>query len=163
MDHKMDQVSIKYTSIFHCKTLQNLPKFVFLVWKQTIWQPCILLADERARNGVLQTMIRRFNVEELHIRYIHQIYKYFAKIFLSWRFCFLDKKMFLLSFSQHFLVKIWQKNRVLHLFCEWIFFWILNPVLSYISDILFCLEILVLYLKKHRQFLGQNVITNIHM
>jgi hypothetical protein len=35
----MDQVSIKYTSIFHCKALQNLPKFGFLVWKQTTWQP----------------------------------------------------------------------------------------------------------------------------
>jgi hypothetical protein len=23
----MDQVSIKYTNIFNCKTLQNLPKF----------------------------------------------------------------------------------------------------------------------------------------
>jgi hypothetical protein len=30
----MDQVSIKYTIIS-----QNLPKFGFLVWKQTIWQP----------------------------------------------------------------------------------------------------------------------------
>jgi hypothetical protein len=38
-DRNMDQVSIKYTIIFHCKTLQNLPKFGFLVWKQTIWQP----------------------------------------------------------------------------------------------------------------------------
>jgi hypothetical protein len=26
----MDQVFIKYTDIFHCKTLQNLPKFGFL-------------------------------------------------------------------------------------------------------------------------------------
>jgi hypothetical protein len=37
----MDQVSIKYSNIFHCKTLQNLPKFGFLVLKQTIWQPCV--------------------------------------------------------------------------------------------------------------------------
>jgi hypothetical protein len=37
----MDQVSIKYTIISHYKTLQNLPKFGFLVWKQTIWQPCV--------------------------------------------------------------------------------------------------------------------------
>jgi hypothetical protein len=36
----MDQVSIKYTIISNCKTLQNLPKFRFMVWKQTIWQPC---------------------------------------------------------------------------------------------------------------------------
>jgi hypothetical protein len=35
----MDQVSIKYTNIFQFKTLQNLPKFGCLVWKQTIWQP----------------------------------------------------------------------------------------------------------------------------
>jgi hypothetical protein len=34
----MDQVSI-YTNISHNKTLQNLPKIGFLVWKQTIWQP----------------------------------------------------------------------------------------------------------------------------
>jgi hypothetical protein len=33
----MDQVSIKYISIFHCKTLPNLPKFGFLIWKQNIW------------------------------------------------------------------------------------------------------------------------------
>jgi hypothetical protein len=32
-DRKMDQVSIKYTNIFHCKTLQNVPKFGFLVWQ----------------------------------------------------------------------------------------------------------------------------------
>jgi hypothetical protein len=37
----MDQVSIKYTNIFHCKTLKNLPKFGFLVGKQTIWQPWV--------------------------------------------------------------------------------------------------------------------------
>jgi hypothetical protein len=38
-DRNIGQVSIKYTVLFHCKTLQNLPKFGFLVWKQTIWQP----------------------------------------------------------------------------------------------------------------------------
>jgi hypothetical protein len=35
----MDQVFIKYTNTFHCKTLQHLPKVGFLVRKQTIWQP----------------------------------------------------------------------------------------------------------------------------
>jgi hypothetical protein len=30
---------IKYTNIFSSKALQNLPKFGFLVWKHTIWQP----------------------------------------------------------------------------------------------------------------------------
>jgi hypothetical protein len=34
-------MTIKYTSIFHYKALQNLPKLGFLVWKQTIWQPCL--------------------------------------------------------------------------------------------------------------------------
>jgi hypothetical protein len=32
-------MSIKYTNIFHCKALQNIPKFGFLGWKHTIWQP----------------------------------------------------------------------------------------------------------------------------
>jgi hypothetical protein len=35
---KIDQMVIKYTKIFHCKTLQNLPKLEFFVSKQTIWQ-----------------------------------------------------------------------------------------------------------------------------
>jgi hypothetical protein len=29
---KIDQMFIKYTNIFHCKTFQNLPKLEFLVW-----------------------------------------------------------------------------------------------------------------------------------
>jgi hypothetical protein len=37
---KMDQMAINYTNIFHCNTLQNLPKMGFLVWKYTIWQTC---------------------------------------------------------------------------------------------------------------------------
>jgi hypothetical protein len=36
---KVDPMAIKYSNIFHCKTLQNLPKMVILVWKQIIWQP----------------------------------------------------------------------------------------------------------------------------
>jgi hypothetical protein len=39
-DRKIFQVTIKYTIIFHSKALKNLPKLGFLVWKQTIWQPC---------------------------------------------------------------------------------------------------------------------------
>jgi hypothetical protein len=34
-------VLIKYTKIFYYKAHQNLPKLGFLVWKQTIWQPCV--------------------------------------------------------------------------------------------------------------------------
>jgi hypothetical protein len=37
---KIFQVAIKYINIIQPKALQNLSKFVFLVWKQTIWQPC---------------------------------------------------------------------------------------------------------------------------
>jgi hypothetical protein len=36
---------IKYTKIFHSKTVQNLPKLGFLVWKQTIWQPWLCHSD----------------------------------------------------------------------------------------------------------------------
>jgi hypothetical protein len=32
-DHKIDKMAIKLNNIFHCKTLQNLPKLAFLVWK----------------------------------------------------------------------------------------------------------------------------------
>jgi hypothetical protein len=39
-DRKMDKVFMKYTNIFHCKTIQNLSKFGFWVRRQTIWQPC---------------------------------------------------------------------------------------------------------------------------
>jgi hypothetical protein len=37
--HKIFQEALKYINIFQSKALQNLPKFGFLVWKQTIWQP----------------------------------------------------------------------------------------------------------------------------
>jgi hypothetical protein len=44
-NQKLYQIAIKYMNIFHCKTLQNLPKFGFLVWKYTFWQfwlgPCL--------------------------------------------------------------------------------------------------------------------------
>jgi hypothetical protein len=33
-------MDIKYTNIVHYQTLENLPKMGFLVWKNTIWQPC---------------------------------------------------------------------------------------------------------------------------
>jgi hypothetical protein len=36
---KILRVAIKYVNIVQSKGLQNLPKFGFLVWKQTIWQP----------------------------------------------------------------------------------------------------------------------------
>jgi hypothetical protein len=33
-------MAIKYINIFQSKALQDLPKFGFFVWKETIWQPC---------------------------------------------------------------------------------------------------------------------------
>jgi hypothetical protein len=38
---KMFPTTIDYDNIFHSKTLQNLPRFGFLVWKYAIWQPCM--------------------------------------------------------------------------------------------------------------------------
>jgi hypothetical protein len=38
---KIVQLAIKYINIGQSKALQNWPKLGFLVWKQTIWQPCI--------------------------------------------------------------------------------------------------------------------------
>jgi hypothetical protein len=38
--HKIYQIVLKHTNVFHSKALQNIPKFGYLVWKQTIWQPC---------------------------------------------------------------------------------------------------------------------------
>jgi hypothetical protein len=32
---KIEEMSIKFTNIFYCKTLQNLPKLAFWVWKNT--------------------------------------------------------------------------------------------------------------------------------
>jgi hypothetical protein len=50
----------KYTNVFHHKAHQNLPKFGFLVWKYTIWQPwdsmevkhCLLNTRVPWRRGV---------------------------------------------------------------------------------------------------------------
>jgi hypothetical protein len=46
-DHKIGvpngRMSIKYTNISHCKTLQNVPELGFLVWKCTICQPCFVV------------------------------------------------------------------------------------------------------------------------
>jgi hypothetical protein len=32
---------MKHTKLFHPEALQNTPKLAFLVWKCTIWQPCL--------------------------------------------------------------------------------------------------------------------------
>jgi hypothetical protein len=33
-------MALNFIIIFQSKALQNVPNLVFLVWKQTIWQPC---------------------------------------------------------------------------------------------------------------------------
>jgi hypothetical protein len=35
-------MAIKYINIFQSEALKIFPKLGFLVWKQTIWQPCCL-------------------------------------------------------------------------------------------------------------------------
>jgi hypothetical protein len=48
----------RYTNIFNCKNLQNLPKFGFLVSKRTIWQPCS--KNNHQKNlGMANTLIHR--------------------------------------------------------------------------------------------------------
>jgi hypothetical protein len=76
-DEKILQMTIKYTSIFHSKALQNLPKLGFLVWKQTIWQPWIswgtvaclhsaskigTLSERRTHHRNLSTRTRMFEL-----------------------------------------------------------------------------------------------------
>jgi hypothetical protein len=68
----MDQASIKYTNIFHCKTLQNLPKFGFLGWKQTIWQPGIRCGQERTNHLQLADIgaVRRYiSIQKILVQY----------------------------------------------------------------------------------------------
>jgi hypothetical protein len=50
---KIDHMAVKFTDIFHSKAHQNLPKFGFLVWKHTIWQPWVptLLSVGNGLNG----------------------------------------------------------------------------------------------------------------
>jgi hypothetical protein len=43
---EIDQASIKYTSIFHRKTLQNFTKIGIFGLKSTIWQPCLKVPDQ---------------------------------------------------------------------------------------------------------------------
>jgi hypothetical protein len=37
------QMAIKCAKMFHPKTFLNIPKLAFLVRKNTIWQPCLLV------------------------------------------------------------------------------------------------------------------------
>jgi hypothetical protein len=52
-DLKIPQMAIKYTSIYYCKTLQNLSKLGFLVWKETVWQPWRALYRQQKDLGLI--------------------------------------------------------------------------------------------------------------
>jgi hypothetical protein len=52
--YKIDQMAIKYTNIYHCKTLPNLPKLGLWVWKETIWQPWMKEIQSLFSSRVLQ-------------------------------------------------------------------------------------------------------------
>jgi hypothetical protein len=47
----------KYTDSFHSKTLQNVPKFGFFVWKYAIWQPCFQCSRFEFSNEITTSMI----------------------------------------------------------------------------------------------------------
>jgi hypothetical protein len=65
-DHTIFQMTIQYTSIFHSKALQNLPKLGFLVWKQTIWQPWISPhRDDESADCVFGSANRVTRLDEL--------------------------------------------------------------------------------------------------
>jgi hypothetical protein len=40
--HKIFRMAINYINIFQTEALKFFPKFLFLVWKQTIWQPWLV-------------------------------------------------------------------------------------------------------------------------
>jgi hypothetical protein len=56
-------MAVKYTNIFHSKSLQNLPKLRVWVWKYTIWQHCCknkpldISPDNIARKSANSTFI----------------------------------------------------------------------------------------------------------
>jgi hypothetical protein len=58
-------MAVKYSSIFHSKALQNLPKLGFLVWKQTIWQPWSAPSFFWSRQGWIFAWYQRIYAERL--------------------------------------------------------------------------------------------------
>jgi hypothetical protein len=51
---KIERMAIKYTNIVNWKTLQNLPKLGFWVWKCTIWQPWRREVSNDSEKGFLK-------------------------------------------------------------------------------------------------------------
>jgi hypothetical protein len=56
--------ALKFINIFQSKALQNLLRLGFLVWKQTIWQPCDV-------TGFSWTRINNFPREDLALNFRH--------------------------------------------------------------------------------------------
>jgi hypothetical protein len=52
--NKINRMAIKYTSIFHYKTLLNLPKSRFLVRKYAIWQPWSRVEMEKFTETIIK-------------------------------------------------------------------------------------------------------------
>jgi hypothetical protein len=61
--HKISQITINYINIFPSKALQNLPKLKFLVWKETIWQPCLRM---KFQNQCCQIFLSTINQSVCH-------------------------------------------------------------------------------------------------
>jgi hypothetical protein len=106
-DNKVYQMALKCINIFHWKTLQNLPKWVILVWKYTIWQPWI----RAAWNVEVKFSGFASAVRFLAHMYIHTWSFLVAKIFLpsvkrysfysSWSAVTLVKFSIFLSAARH--------------------------------------------------------------
>jgi hypothetical protein len=62
----MYQMAIKYTNIFPCKNLKNIPKLGFSVWNYAIWQPC--------SGARFETLVTFFSFDS-EIKFIVQICK----------------------------------------------------------------------------------------
>jgi hypothetical protein len=73
--HKISKMSVnnpkdhKNIIIFQSRALQNLPKSGFLVWKETIWQPCFRVftcwAKEDEKNSSFLRIETKFNLSDL--------------------------------------------------------------------------------------------------
>jgi hypothetical protein len=65
LTNKIDHTAIKDTNILHYKTMQNLPKMGFWVWKYTVWQPCVLRLSTYLRLRYFELLRTTSNYVEL--------------------------------------------------------------------------------------------------
>jgi hypothetical protein len=99
----MDQVSIKYDNIFHFKTLQNLPKFWFLVWKLTIWQTCLYCFIDHWHRGELVevTQLGRCQCDQIGRFFASWAVIYFGQYFeMLFQGCLFHGKSYVLIWAQ---------------------------------------------------------------